>query len=74
MPPDDLVLPGADEVRGAVDGDAPAQLVETRRAVEHGGTGLAFGISIDVRPMQAFARALARVLERRASQPTGCRR
>lgn len=61
-PSDDIAT--QDEVDGAVDGDAAVEFVETDRVMARGPRGLAFGISLDVRPMQGFCEALARAIER----------
>jgi hypothetical protein len=65
LPPrsDDPQIASPDEVAAAGDADPLVELVETGRAVARGPVGLAFGISLDVRPVQAFCEALARAIE-----------
>ena len=68
----------ADELARARNVDAPADVVETGRSLELGPRGLSFHLSLDVRPMVRFARALALALARAVAAntppPVGCRK
>lgn len=62
-PPADPQIATQDEVDGALDEDAPVELVETKRAAYAGPRGLCFSISVDCRPTQALLHGLAGMIE-----------